>query len=47
MFPLLPSSSPNQSLCFDLVQENRGRGYGDAAKAAEWSKPGLTPFRSE
>ena len=27
-YPLLPSSSPNQSTGFDLEKENRGNGYG-------------------
>ena len=27
-YPLLPSSSPNQSRGFDLEKENRGNGYG-------------------
>ena len=27
-YPLLPSSSPNQSKSFDLEKENRGNGYG-------------------
>ena len=47
LYPLLPSSSPNQSKGFDLVKENRGRGYGDGVKPAEWSKPGSTLFSAQ